>query len=123
MRRKVLPDDTGRKHSVALDQHTGESLNKNQLMLKFVMSAHNCKIKIARINRLMGLLALLILEDLPMMILNIMIINADTGNNSKTALLISMTISALMVCLYTHTLCPSMHAQKETSSSEGPTHT
>jgi len=97
MRRKVLPDDTGRKHSVALDQQTGESLNKNQLMLKFVMSAHNCKIKIARINRLMGLLALLILEDLPMMILNIMIINADTGNNSKTALLISMTISALML--------------------------
>jgi len=65
--------------------------------MKFVTVSHDCKMAQARTQRLMGLLALLVCEDLPMLILNIMIVSADTSDQPKTALLISLTLSSSLM--------------------------
>ena len=86
-----------RVHSVAIDQDTGKAFTKAQLVRKFVNKARDVNITGSRINRTFGLIALLVCEDLPMMILNIMIIDEYRGENSRVPILLSMTIGTMMV--------------------------
>ena len=88
-----------RVHSIGLSD-SGETLALNQLMRKFCECAHEAKVMEARVNRIMGLLALLFFEDIPMMVLNLMVVSEFTSNpvagRSSTPVLLSMTIGNLM---------------------------
>lgn len=83
-----------------------------QLKRTFVMTAHNTRKTLAHIKRLVGLAALLIFEDIPMMVMNILIVNQDTTNQSKVALLLSMTIGTLMVAFKMSALTSLVNLQK-----------
>ena len=88
-----------RIHSVGLGD-SGEALAMNQMARKFCECAHEAKVMEARVNRIMGLIALLFFEDLPMMVLNLLIVSEFTINpvpgRSPTPVLLSMTIGNLM---------------------------
>ena len=94
-----LAADASRIHSIGLSD-SGEALALNQLKRKFCECAHEAKVMEARVNRIMGLLALLFFEDIPMMVLNLMVVSEFTSNpvagRSSTPVLLSMTIGNLM---------------------------
>ena len=91
--------DLSRIHSIGLSD-SGEALALNQLKWKFCECAREAKVMEARVNRIMGLLALLFFEDIPMMVLNLMVVSEFTSNpvagRSSTPVLLSMTIGNLM---------------------------
>ena len=93
----VKPASGDRVHSVAIDAETGKAFTKLQLILKFVNKAREVNITASRISRTMGLIALLVFEDFPMMVLNIMIVEEYRGDTSRLPILLSMTIGTLMV--------------------------
>ena len=88
-----------RVHSIGLSD-SGEALELNHLRRAFCENAHEAKVLEARVNRIMGLLALLFFEDIPMMVLNLMVVSEFTTNpvagRSSTPILLSMTIGNMM---------------------------
>jgi len=86
----------GRTLSVGLDKN-GNVMSLRNLKGLFIERSHTAMITEARINRIMGLMALLVFEDFPMMIMNILIVNEYRGEASRVPILLSMTVGNLMV--------------------------
>ena len=99
----IPEDDNNRTHSVGLGD-TGKKMGPTEMRIRFVELAHQSNVMAARINRVTGLVALLLLEDLPMLILNLVIVSDymsqlddnTTSRASPTSLLLSMTIGNMM---------------------------
>ena len=74
--------------------------DKMKIQLKFLSHANNVRLADSKIQRTMALTALFLFEDLPMGVLNLMIVfdqECTTSNSTNTIVILSLMIGTMMI--------------------------
>jgi hypothetical protein len=102
--RKISPKESDREK--AAEEEAEKTLIRAQgstvfeKKLRFVECAHECNVAESQMNRIIALFGLLIIEDIPMGVLNIMLITeggCDETGGVRTIVLFSLIVSTLMI--------------------------
>ena len=74
--------------------------DKMKIQLKFLSHANNVRLVDSRIQRTMALTALFLFEDLPMGVLNLMIVfdqECSSSNSTNTIVILSLVVGTMMI--------------------------
>ena len=102
--RKISPKESDREK--AAEEEAEKTLKRAQgstvfeKKLRFVECAHECNVAESQMNRIIALFGLLIIEDIPMGVLNIMLITeggCDETGGVRVVVLFSLIVSTLMI--------------------------
>ena len=101
---KISPKDSAKDREN--DEEVEKTLRRAQgstvfeKKLRFVECAHGCNVAESQMNRIIALFGLLIIEDIPMGVLNIILITeggCDETGGVRVVVLFSLIVSTLMI--------------------------